>query len=222
MTTELFFLVGAALIALAVWWPLNAYARAGEKLPHPRSPMIAAGLAAAAVVGVYLFVGDPGLPGGSQAERLRALAARNPETYTPLEMIAVLEDAAKRHPQDARPLVFLGRIEASLGRAEPAQRALEEALRRDPNSVEAMIELGRVIVAAAQGEVSPDARELFEEAGKRDPENFIPVFYQALAARQEGRSEDARRLWEAAQARLPEGDPRREMVRQMLAEGAQR
>ncbi|MBL8548369.1 MAG: hypothetical protein JNJ73_00185 [Hyphomonadaceae bacterium] len=220
--TELFFLIGAVLVALAVWWPLNAYARAGDALPKATKPMIVASLAAAAIVGMYFVVGSPGLPGGSQAERLRALAARNPETFTPMEMTAVLEDAAKRHPNDARPLIFLGRIEASMGRAEPAQRALEEALRRDPNSVEAMIELGRVLVAAAQGEVTADARALFEEAGARAPNEFLPVFYQALAARQEGRSADARRLWEAAQARLAENDPRREMVRQMLAEGAQR
>jgi cytochrome c-type biogenesis protein CcmH len=216
----LIFLIGAALAAAAVWWPLRAYARAAAPAPSPRTPMLLAALGAFAILGVYLYVGRPGLPGGSHAERLRALAERNPESYTPEETLAVLADVARRSPGDPRPFLYMGSLEAALGRAAPAQRAFEEALRLDPNSVEAMIGLGRVLVAARQGEVTPEARALFEEAATRSPNDFAPFFYQALAARQEGRVQDARRLWRETLARLPADDPRREMVRRMLAESA--
>jgi cytochrome c-type biogenesis protein CcmH len=211
--------IGAALIAAAAWWPLRAFARAGEKAPSARAPMLAAALGAAAAAAVYLVAGRPDLPGASHAERLRALAARNPETYSPEEALAVLSDVARRHPNDPRPLIYIGSLEAAYGRAEPAQRAFEEALRLDPESAEAMIGLGRVLVAQRQGEVTPEARQLFEQAGARAPQEFAPYFYQALAARQEGRREDARRLWRETLTRLPEGDRRRAMVQQMLAEG---
>jgi cytochrome c-type biogenesis protein CcmH len=217
--TLLVVLIGAVLAAAAVWWPLRAYARAGEAPPSPRTPMFAAMIGALAIALIYLFVGSPGVPGASHAERLRALASRNPETYSPEETLAVLADAARRRPDDPRPQLFMGNLQAALGRAELAQRAFEEALRIDPDSAEAMIGLGRVLVAERRGEVTPEARALFEQAAARAPREFAPFFYQALAARQEGRAEDARRLWRETLARLPEDDPRREMVRQMLAEG---
>jgi cytochrome c-type biogenesis protein CcmH len=214
---DIVFLVALAAIgaAFACWWAMRAYARAREAAPS-RGALLTAGAAGAAVLGIYLFIGSPGLAGAAYADRMTALGKRNPETFNAEEVVAVLSAAARRHPQDATPLLLLGEVEADLGRAEPALRAFEEALRRDPDSVEAMIGLGRVMVAMRRGEVTREARALFERAAQRAPTLPEPWFYQALAARQEGRAEDARMLWRETLARLPEHDRRREMVTRML------
>jgi cytochrome c-type biogenesis protein CcmH len=212
----LLILLAAFSIGLACWWAVRGYAPAGDGARRQRGPWAAAAVAGAAVVGVYLLIGSPSVPDGAYADRMAALSKRDPRTFSADEVAAVLSAAARRHPGDPRPLIFLGEVEAGSGRAEPALRAFQEALRRDPDSVEAMIGLGRVIVAMRQGEVTREARELFERAAERVPAAPEPWLYQALAARQEGRAQDARRLWRETLTRLPANDPRRAMVTRML------
>ncbi|MGE3249410.1 MAG: tetratricopeptide repeat protein [Hyphomonadaceae bacterium] len=222
MPPQLLFAGAAALVlAAALWWPVRAYVRAVPESTARRGPLFAAAIGALAIVSLYGMLGSPGLSGGAHAERMAALRERDPESYSPEESVAVLSEVAREHPRDARPMVYIGRLEAALGRPARALAAFEEALRRDPENAEAMIDMGRVMVAMGEGVVSAEARALFEQAAARDADNPVPYLYQAMAAQQEGRAEDARRLWLETQSRLAADDPRREMVRRMLeGEGA--
>ncbi|MGE0828029.1 MAG: tetratricopeptide repeat protein [Hyphomonadaceae bacterium] len=218
---SIFFMAAAAIVcAAALWPPLRAYARGAGDAPPSKLAMAFAGGAGVLTLVLYLFIGNPGLPDGAYADRMRALAQRSPETYTYEEAAAVLADAAKRNPRDAQALIYLGGIEASAGRYEEALRAFEEALRRTPNNVEAMLGLGRVLYAAERGVMTEDARRVFLAAAAAAPNIPEPYFYLALGARQAGDRAEAQRLWRETLARLPENDPRRVMVGQMLAERA--
>lgn len=214
------FALAALVLSAALWWPVHAYVQAGGDLRRKMPLVVAAGVGLA-VIAAYMAIGRPDLSGASYETRLRELASRNPMTFTPEETIAVLSDAARRNPTDARPMIYLGRLEAAQGRADHAVRAFEEALRRDPRSAETMIDLGRVLVASNEGVVTAQARALFEQASELNAADPVPWFYQALAATREGREDDAQRLWRETQARLPANDPRRAMVSQMLAESRQ-
>ncbi|MBI1186926.1 MAG: tetratricopeptide repeat protein [Alphaproteobacteria bacterium] len=207
---------GAVFAALASWWGMRAFVRADPAPVSPRGPLMAAGAAALAVLGLYLLLGDPFLRGGAYADRMAALKHKAPEAFTVEEAIAVLEATAKQRPADAQPLILLGDLEARVGRPERALTAFQEALRRAPQSAPALIGLGRVLVARDRGEVRDDARSVFGEAAALDPDAFEPPFYLALAAYQRGESAAARTLWLRARERTTPDDPRRAMIDRML------
>lgn len=219
MSSFAVFGLGAVMLALASWWGMRAYARAdaGSAPASPRNAMIAVALASAAVLGMYLYLGRPDLPGAAYADRMAALAERPLETYTPDEIVAVLHARAKQDPESPEPLLVLAGFEAQMGRAQEALRAYDEALRRDPNSYEATLGVGLVLFAQSQGEVSAQAQSLFERAREMRPEAVEPVFYLAIAAEQAGRVDEAQALWRQARAMMTPDDPRIAMIDQMLA-----
>jgi cytochrome c-type biogenesis protein CcmH/NrfG len=153
------------------------------------------------------------LPDAPYAARLEALRHRDPSTFTSDEALAVLDQAAKQHPGDARPHLYAGELLLQEGRGEEAAREFDAALRRDPRLPEAMMGLGRAIVRI-NGRVTPEALAQFQQVAAltTDP---APWIYQAMAAIQDGRAADARRFWGEALARMSSDDPRREMARRM-------
>lgn len=211
------FVAAALLVAAGGWLALRAYRRAAPERPAPRWGVALIAAAGLAVLGVYVAIGVPGLPGGSYAAREAALLRADPATFQAEEWRAYLNAKARAAPDDPEPLFLLGVIEAQLGRAEPAARAFEAALRRDPNYAPALFELGRVQFQLDQGAASPRTRALFEAAARAMPNEPLVWFYQALAADQDGRSEDAARHWRAAQRLFPADDPRQAMIAQRLA-----
>lgn len=209
-------LVAAAMTAAAAFWTLRAYRVAGGGATSPVPSMIACGVVALAALSAYLIVGRPELPDAPYAARLAALRDRDPSTFSPDEALAVLDQAAKQHPGDARPHFFSGEVLLDQGRAAEAAREFDAALRRDPNMAEAMMGLGRALVRINR-RVTPEALAQFQQAAARtnDP---APWVYQAMAAMQDGRAADARRFWGEALARMAVDDPRREMARRMSTE----
>ncbi|HWA00172.1 MAG TPA: tetratricopeptide repeat protein [Caulobacterales bacterium] len=208
-------LAAAVLAACAGAWVLRAYRR-GESgaAPKPGPALLACAVGALSALGLYLAVGRPDLPDQPYAPRLAALMQRDPSTFTIEEALAVLHEAGREHPRDARPHLFSGAILLDSGRTEEAARAYDAALRRDPGSEEAMLGLGRAMVATEGGRVSPDALRLFQAAAAAAPRDPAPWLYQAMAALQNGDESGARTAWAQAESRMPPDDPRRAMAAQ--------
>lgn len=207
-------MVGAAAV-----WVLRAYRRAGGDRPAPA--LIACAVAAIAALGTYLAVGKPDLPGARFTDRLAALKHRDPTTFNADEALAVLSQASRDDPRDARPHFFAGQVLLTEGRTEEAARAFDAAVRRDPRSAEALLGLGRALVQLEDGRVSEDARDVFARAAALETSDPTPWIYQAMAAMQEDRAADARVFWGEAYARMAPDDPRRAMAERMSGETAQ-
>ncbi len=211
-------LTGALLAAAAAFWVLRAYRRAGGGTRSPAPALISCVLVALAGMAAYLVIGRPEMAGAAYAARLEALKERDPTTFTADEALAILNQAAREHPDDPLPLLYTGDVLLRQGRADEAARAFDGALRRDPELAEAMLGLARSMVQI-EGRVTPEAVALFQQAATLtdDP---APWIYQAMAAMEENRAADARRFWAEAYRRMGPDDPRREMARRMsLGEG---
>lgn len=217
-TSIIVLMVGAVLAAAAAFWVLRAYRRAGGGAAGAR-PALAACVAVILVgLGVYLFIGRPELPGASYAERFEALRTRDPTTFTVEETVVIWTEAARQHPTDPVPRLYLGNALMQMERPQEAARAYDAALQRDPQLAAAMLGLGRALVVIEGGPITPEALRLFEQAGAlmNDP---APWIYQAVAAMEQGREADARRFWGEALARMSPEDPRIEMARRMSTGG---
>jgi cytochrome c-type biogenesis protein CcmH len=217
VTNSIIVLVVAALMtASAAGWTLRAYSIAGGGTARVGPALVACGAVALVALGAYLVVGRPELPDAPYSARLEALRSRDPSTYSPEDALAILDQAAKDHPADARPHFYSGQILLDQGRAEDAARQFDAALRRDPQSAEAMLGLGRAMVRVANGRVTPEALAQFQQAAALSNEP-APWIYQAMAAMQSNRAADAQRFWGEAYTRMAPDDPRREMARRMSA-----
>jgi cytochrome c-type biogenesis protein CcmH len=206
------FIVAAALVAAAAFWVLRAYRDANPNAA-PSPALIVCALVAIGSIGLYLSIGKPNLPDLPYKARLEALRHRDPTTYTFDEAVAVLDEAGRQNPSDARPHVFLGQLYLPR-EPDKAAREFDAALRRDPSSVDAMMGLGRALVSSNAGRVPPEALGLFEHVSRvsADP---APWIYQAMAAMQTNRGDDARHFWGEALTRMSANDPRRAMAAQM-------
>jgi cytochrome c-type biogenesis protein CcmH len=207
-------LSAAVVTAAALFWVLRAYRRSGGGAAAPA--LMACGAVAVAALGAYLAIGRPALADAPYRARLEALRHRDPTTFTADEALAVLDEAAKQHPNDPLPHFYSGEVLLSQGRADQAARAFDMALRRDPEDTNAMMGLGRALVAQADGRVTPEALAVFQQVAARtnDP---APWIYQAMAAMEAGREADARRFWGEALQRMAADDPRRAMAARMSA-----
>lgn len=179
------------------------------------SPRWVLGLAVVApltALGLYLWLGRPGVPDQPfeiRREELAARAASDPGALQPDELIALLEEDARDRPDDPRPHLFLGQVLASQGRYEDALRATQAALRRDPKNPDALVQAGVTLIELNQGKVDDQSRRLFSAALVLQPANPAPMLYLGLAEHQAGRTDEAFNLWRTGFAALKPDDPRR-------------
>ncbi len=209
LTSVTVLVVAAILTAVACFWALRAYRRAGGGA-HTAVPALAiSGVVALVTLGIYLAIGRPELQGASYQTRLEALKGRDPTTYNVDEALAILAEAAKDNLRDPLPHLFSGQLLLDQRRPQEAARSFDAALRRDPGSGEAMLGLGRAMVGA-EGRVTPEALALFHQAGALtdDP---APWLYQARAAVEADNEPEARRFWNEALSRMAADDPLRQM-----------
>jgi tetratricopeptide (TPR) repeat protein len=101
--------------------------------------------------------------------------------------------AAKAHPDDARALVFLGRLAREDGNVPAARRFLDAAIRIAPENATANRELASVLLADG----NPDlARRFYVRALQLDPADRLAQGFLACALIRLGRTEEAQR-WSA-------------------------
>lgn len=218
LTSVAVFFAGALLAGAASFWALRAYRRAEGGASSPARALAACLAVALVGLGVYVLIGRPDLSDAPYQQRLDALIeamkSDPPPMIGPEEQLAVLAYYAEQNPGDVEPHLIAGNILLRMNRAREAARSFDQALRRSPQSGEALLGMGRALVAA-EGRITPEALAFFQQAGEHDV-GPAPWMYQALAATEAGR--DPKPLWREALSRMAANDPRREMVRQQLAQ----
>jgi tetratricopeptide (TPR) repeat protein len=98
--------------------------------------------------------------------------------------------AAQQHPDEAGPLVFLGRMSREEGDLPRARRFLTTAVRRAPNSALATRELASVMLADGQPEI---ARRFYVRALSLAPTDRVAQGFLGCALFRLNRLDEARR-----------------------------
>ncbi len=149
-----------------------------------------------AALGLYLWLGQPELPGQPLAARTAELGERSA-----LEQEAGRLSAALRADQGNADLWRrLGFVLVQLGETESAVQAFQTALTLGQPlgpawESETWSLLADAIIQKHGGQVPPMARQSLARALELDPENLLALFLSGLAMRQDGALEAAWELW---------------------------
>ncbi len=145
------------------------------------------GLVAAVAGGTYLFDRQ------RQQEYENGLAAYERGAREVARM--AFARAAQEDPEDARPLIFLGRISREENDLARARRFLEAAVRLDPENATAQRELASALLADGQPEL---ARRFYVRAVELDPADRLAQGFLGCALMRLGRYDEARRWGQRA------------------------
>jgi len=108
---------------------------------------------------------------------------------------SAMADMARRFPDDARPLVYLGRLSRDDGDLPRARRFLTAAVELAPNSAIASRELASLMLTEGQPEI---ARRFYVRALQIDPSDRVAQGFLACALHRLQRFDEARRWYERA------------------------
>ncbi|MEH6807582.1 MAG: hypothetical protein V7651_01945 [Hyphomonas oceanitis] len=167
----------------------------------------------------YAVFGRPGMGDLPMKERQAEIMEKirtAPETLTPAETLARLEQTSIDQPDAPEPQYYIGVIMRQQNRPDDAARAFQSALRRDGTYVPALIGLADVLVELDGGGVTTDAARLYARAYELDPTEVRAGMWAAMGAAQAGDQDKAAEMMRAVFANLPEDDPRRERFAPML------
>jgi cytochrome c-type biogenesis protein CcmH len=168
----------------------------------PRLGKLALSLVAAAIAfgsaGLYLIYGSPQKMDQPFVHREAELLSRPPDTLSEDEIMLLLQEQAKKAPEDPTPHALMAQVLGSAGRDQDALRAFQAAMRRDPTNADFIAEAGAVLMRLNKGVVGADAKSAFEEALQLEPNSAPARFYLGLADWQEGRKTEALMAWRTA------------------------
>jgi cytochrome c-type biogenesis protein CcmH/NrfG len=180
-----------------------------------RSMLVRGIVAAVGVVAVaaYWFLGKPDMRDAPLAGRLAEIesqARENPESMTPMQLMALLGQRAQENPDDPTPHMYMGKLLQDADRPTEALLAYESALRRDPANLETLRELPDLRFQMT-GEVDPATTALYHQWYRLEPEQLRAGYMAGLGDWLTGKKTEAEALWAEIEAKTPEGDPRRQM-----------
>ena len=212
----------AAAARIEVERRLLAIAPATASRPlAPRMVSIVLAIAVpAAAVGVYLFLGTPGIPSQPFAERTTTVdaAAQSDETITQLaeRLAARLAD----EPDNRAGWILLARTYTGLQRFEDAAQAYGQAIENGFDEAEMYAAQGESLTAAAGGIVKPNARSAFAAALERNPAQPRALYYAGLAMAQDGRVREAMEVWTGLLRETPAEAPWRDFIAAQVRQAA--
>jgi cytochrome c-type biogenesis protein CcmH len=177
-----------------------------------------AALAPALALALYLFVGAPGAVDQPFAKRLAAWRAAPPEQLAPDALAAVMRQIVRERPNDPDALRILAIAEGGAGDAPAVARAMRRAVQAAPARADLWEMYGEALLLQSGGEVTPQAEAAFLETLKRDPTSASAQFHLARGRVAAGDLAGAKARFEDLLKTLPADDPRRETVKQALAE----
>jgi len=167
---------------------------------------------------LYLAVGSPGMGDAPFAGRLSQWMTQNPESLAPPQMAAVLNQLAKRRPNDAEGFRYLALAEGAADNPAGAVRAMRRAVRLAPERGDLWEMLGEALIYQNGGQVDAAAKAAFLETLKRDPRNIPARFHLARARIAADDKAGGLADWRALLADMPAADPRRSALRAAIAE----
>jgi cytochrome c-type biogenesis protein CcmH len=156
-----------------------------------------------AALSLYIALGSPGLPDQPFAARLTAWrTVADPRLLTADQLMAVLEDAVKRRPDDPQGRLLLARVQAETGRLPAAAQTLKTAARLAPARADIWAALGEILVEQAGGQETADAVDAFGRALALDPEAAAARYHLARAKIVSGDVQGGLNGWRALAATL--------------------
>jgi tetratricopeptide (TPR) repeat protein len=143
---------------------------------------------------------------GRIAHLLGRLAFENREHFS---SVGILQEAARRLPDDAEVLFDLGEASYSIGQVSAAERSFQEALAANAQFTRAgkAREYLELITFAQHPTQDPAAKRKIEEALNIDSSNLAALIADAAANEQGGNSNSAIRTYEKALAMFPDFAP---------------
>ena len=174
-----------------------------------------------AAIGLYLLLGNPGLPSLPFAERpapeapAESVAGEDLETLT-AGLAARLAEA----PDDRDGWLLLGRSYAQIEQFGAAAEAYRRAIALGFDDAEVQGALGEMLAAQAGGTIGPEARNAFAAALAQDPQNPRARYYAGLALAQDGRAQEAIDIWLGLLRQSTAEAPWRPVVAQQIREAA--
>ena len=118
-----------------------------------------------AAIGLYLLLGQPGLPGHPYSPMAtRSLAPNDPQSAEITKLVAQLQQRMAEHPQDPVGWRLLGHAQGDLGRWPDSAASYARAVAAGAHDAATLAEWGEALVFANGGTVSPPAQEVFRRA----------------------------------------------------------
>jgi cytochrome c-type biogenesis protein CcmH len=194
--------------------PAEAWSTSPSRVPV----LVAAVVAPALALALYLGLGSPGMADQPFSGRLAKWLASNPASLAPPEMAAVLGKLTQERPNDPEGYRFLALAEGASNNPAGAVRALKHAVRLAPRRSDLWEMLGEAQVFRAGGEVTDEATQAFAQTLRLDPRNVAARFHLARARIKAGDRAGGIADWQALLADLPAADPRRADLQQAIAE----
>jgi cytochrome c-type biogenesis protein CcmH len=148
--------------------------------------------------GLYLIYGSPEKTDQPFVQREAELLSRPPETLSEDEIMLLLQEQAKKAPEDPMPHALMAQVLGSAGRDQDALRAFQAAMRRDPKNADLVAETGAVLMRLNDGVVGVDAKAAFDAALQLKPNSVSARFYLGLADWQAGKKAEALAAWRTA------------------------
>lgn len=148
--------------------------------------------------GLYLIYGSPQKTDQPFFQREAELLSRPPETLSEDEIMLLLQEQAKKAPEDPMPHALMAQVLGSAGRDQDALRAFQAAIRRDPKNADLIAETGAVLMRLNEGVVGADAKSAFDAALQLKPNSVSARFYLGLADWQAGKKTEALAAWRTA------------------------
>ncbi|VDC30574.1 c-type cytochrome biogenesis protein CcmI [Pseudogemmobacter humi] len=221
-------------------------ARTGGGERPARGALILPALAILAAVGggigIYLRLGQPGLPDLPLASRIAEADARiagrqsqagfvaslppvpampvEPEFAALMDKLRAAVDPAVS--QDLTGLALLARNEAALGNFGPARAAQERliAVKGPTDAAADHVFLAEILIREAGAYVSPEAEAALRAALAIEPQNGAALYYYGLMFAQGGRFDRAFALWQPLMNRTAPDAPWAAILREQIAEVA--
>lgn len=195
--------------------------QSGSTKGHPLSPKAMKGLLGSLIItfpiaalALYMYLGQPGIPGmplaerDIAAERMAIAQQQNNERNT--EMMGLAEKLQARlenEPKNLEGWMLLGSTYAEIGNFPLAERAFRHAMENTPPNPMIYSAVGEMLVAQAEGQVSSDALELFRKTLELNPRDPRGLFYSGLALTQADANEDALKIWLTLRTYTSAADP---------------
>lgn len=181
------------------------YRKSGE-LPRWQMAVALAILVPAVSVGLYLFLGAPGIPDQPIAERA-VLPGETPVPQEILDFIVEQEAQLAVTPEDGEAWLLLGRAYMFSERYRESADAFTRAIGLGVDDADTQMEMVEALFNVTGGFITPVAESAIEAALADDPEHAGARFYQGVTHSQAGRTQQAFDTWLSLAADTPADAP---------------
>ena len=161
-----------------------------------------------AAIGLYLLLGQPGLPGHPYSPMAtRSLAPNDPQSAEITKLVAQLQQRMAEHPQDPVGWRLLGHAQGDLGRWPDSAASYARAVAAGAHDAATLAEWGEALVFANGGRSLRPLRRCSGALSRADPKEPRARYYEGLAKLQGGDAKGAVSLWRELVAQAPADAP---------------